>query len=145
MENKPQRDAAKQEIPSLARQVFEIWFNALVKYEPDALNDVMETAWKAWSEQAERMVHECNHAYLAGLSEGLENWRWISVEYSLPEKPGTYLIVLYGDRVKVGQFDGENFFFESIDYEEMKVEKLDCDPKYWTPLPTAPQVKGLGE
>ena len=34
----------EQEIPSLARQVFEIWFNALVKYEPDALNDVMETA-----------------------------------------------------------------------------------------------------
>jgi len=135
----------EQEIPSLARQVFEIWFNALVKYEPDALNDVMETAWKAWSEQAERTAHECNHAYLAGVADGLGDCPWIGVKYRLPEKPGTYLIALYGDRVKVGQFDGENFFFESIDYEEMKVEKLDCDPKYWMPLPTAPQVKGLGK
>ena len=134
----------EQKIPSLARQVFEIWFNALVKYEPDALNDVMETAWKAWSTQAERAAHECNHAYLAGVSDGLKDWSWIGVKYRLPEKEGDYLVSAAGCEARICQFNGKKFFYMEYDNDWDMVE-VSFDPDYWMPLPIGPQVKGLGE
>ena len=144
MGNKPQRDVAKQEIPSLARQVFEIWFNALVKYEPDALDDVRETAWKAWNTQAERMAHECNHAYLSGVADGLKDWSWIGVKYRLPEKEGDYLVSAAGCEARICQFNGKKFFYMEYDNDWDMVE-VSFDPDYWMPLPIGPQVKGLGK
>ena len=128
----------EQEIPSLARQVFEIWFNALVKYEPDALNDVMETAWKAWTTQAEQMAHECNHAYLAGVSDGLKDWSWIGVKYRLPEKEGYYLTCAIGCAVKNCQFDGTYFSYQQYDEEEWEFVEVIWFPDYWLSIPFPP-------